>query len=87
MTPEDTGPEQFTDPEAAVARLEQLYQEGTDFLSGHFVKTLQGEAPKARYRAFYPEVRLTTTSHSQTDLPVLRPCRHAGQLCRDDHPP
>ncbi|WP_299910677.1 AMP nucleosidase [uncultured Paracoccus sp.] len=66
-TPPAAPREQFTDAKAAVARLEELYHESTQFLLDHFVETLKGGKPKARYRAFYPEVRLTTTSHTPTD--------------------
>lgn len=35
-TPEPVAREQFTDPAAAVRRLQELYREATDFLLGHF---------------------------------------------------
>ncbi|AUH35211.1 AMP nucleosidase [Paracoccus tegillarcae] len=88
-TPATASREQFTDPKAAVARLEEVYRDGTDFLSGHFVRTLAGEPPKARYRAYYPEVRLSTTSHSQTDSRlsfghVVAPGSYAATITRPD---
>lgn len=64
-TPAHTETEYFTDPRAAVDRLKELYDRSSRFLTDHFVHTLGGEQPKARYRAFYPEVRLTTTSHTK----------------------
>ncbi|MDF3606998.1 AMP nucleosidase [Paracoccus sp. DMF-8] len=67
-TPDPIGNEQFNDPVAAVDRLTRLYDRATEFLLSHFQRTLDGEAPTARYRAFYPELRLTTSSHSRTDL-------------------
>ena len=66
-TPAPVEREYFTDPAAAVDRLCALYDRAAAFLTEHFLATLGGEAPAARYRAFYPEVRLTTTSHSKTD--------------------
>ncbi|RMC35472.1 AMP nucleosidase [Paracoccus alkanivorans] len=66
-TPPSTPRAQFTDPAAATARLCELYEEATGFLQGHFTRLLAGEQPQARYRAFYPELRLTVTSHGKID--------------------
>ncbi|MDO5529000.1 MAG: AMP nucleosidase [Paracoccus sp. (in: a-proteobacteria)] len=65
--PEPTEREFFTDAAQAVARLIALYDRATGFLVAHFQEVLAGRQPDARYRAFYPEIRVTTTSHSQTD--------------------
>lgn len=67
LTPDPATPESFTDPAAAVARLEELYFNATGFLSRHFAAAVTGRKPAARIRAFYPEIRLTTTSHVKTD--------------------
>ena len=87
--PEPVAREQFTDAAAAVARLGQLYDASAGFLLEKFVTTLDGAVPKARFRAFYPEVRLTTTSHSKTDsrlsfghVPV--PGSYAATITRPD---
>ncbi|MFT3690597.1 AMP nucleosidase [Paenirhodobacter sp.] len=62
-----SAPELFTDAKAAVARLEALYAEATGYLIEHFNTVLaEGRAP-ARYRAFYPEVRITVASHVKAD--------------------
>lgn len=66
-TPEPVARQHFDDPEAAVARLIELYQTATSFLLENFLKVLHSGVPEARYRAFYPELRLTTTHHTQTD--------------------
>ena len=66
-TPEPVAREYFDDPAAAVARLIQLYDISTGWLLDRFVETLNGQPPTARFRAFYPEVRLTTASHSMGD--------------------
>ncbi|MEM9433600.1 MAG: AMP nucleosidase [Pseudomonadota bacterium] len=63
-TPEDT---YFTDPKAAVERLCELYSIATEFLSERFSSTVGGSAPGVRYRAFYPEIRITTSSYAQID--------------------
>jgi AMP nucleosidase len=58
----------FTDPAAAVARLEELYDAACSFLTEKFsAAATASSAPKNRFRAFYPEIRLRTTSHAQTD--------------------
>lgn len=66
-TPATVQREQFGDPAAAVTRLRELYDASTDFLLEHFARVLEGEEPTARYRAFYPDLRLTVTSHSKVD--------------------
>ncbi len=67
LTPDHPAAEAFTDPAAAVARLEELFSTATDFLSQHFSATVTGGKPATRVRAFYPEIRLTTTSFVKID--------------------
>ncbi|MBV0913608.1 AMP nucleosidase [Anianabacter salinae] len=66
-SPDTHGPESFTDAAAAVARLHELYEAATAFLKDRFQNTLTGGRPDARFRAFYPEVRITTTTYAETD--------------------
>jgi len=69
--PLDTPPlwdhEEFTDANEAVARLRVLYEEATAFLTARFSEMMQGAEPKARYRAFYPEIRIRTTTYAKVD--------------------
>ncbi len=67
LTPDLPAPETFTDAEAAVARLEQLYADATAFLREKFGETLASGRPGKRFRAFYPEIRFSTTSFAQVD--------------------
>ncbi len=67
LTPELPDPEAFTDAKAAVARLEELYSEATTFLVERFSEVVVQGRPAARYRAFYPEIRITTTSFAKAD--------------------
>jgi AMP nucleosidase len=67
LMPVAAKPEAFTNAEAAVSRLEALYSQAVHFLSDKFNATLLGQRPSARVRAFYPEVRITTTSHASAD--------------------
>nr|MCS5603786.1 AMP nucleosidase [Paracoccus sp. (in: a-proteobacteria)] len=88
-SPDSPAREQFTDARAAVARLQRLYTESTDFLLDHFTRLLEGGRPAARYRAFYPELRLTVTSHPHVDSRlsfghVVAPGSYAATITRPD---
>ncbi|MDP5306524.1 AMP nucleosidase [Paracoccus spongiarum] len=88
-TPEALAREQFTDARAAVARLRQLYDEATGFLLDRFSRLIEGGRPTARYRAFYPELRLTVTSHPHVDSRlsfghVVAPGSYAATITRPD---
>ncbi len=67
ISPEVPGPEQFTDARAAVDRLQALYGTAVAFLRDRFTETLKGGRPAARFRAFYPEIRITTSSFDLVD--------------------
>ncbi len=67
LTPGTPDLQTFTDPAKAVARLEELYEQATEFLCAHFAKAMQEGAPPQRVRAFYPEIRFTTTTYAQVD--------------------
>ncbi len=89
QTPPARDHQAYTDAAAAVARLEELYREACDFLAENFAAVLAGGRPAARYRAFYPEIRITTTSHAQTDSRlsfghVARPGTYATTITRPD---
>jgi len=67
-TPETGGERRFTDAGEAVAHLVELYDAATAFLRERFrAVVLDGGIPDARYRAYYPEIRITTTTYSQVD--------------------
>ncbi|WP_343080306.1 AMP nucleosidase [Ostreiculturibacter nitratireducens] len=89
LTPPTAEPQQFYDFNAAVARLEELYAEATRFLHEKFVETLTKGRPPARVRAYYPEIRLTTTSHAKADSRlsfghVASPGTYATTVTRPD---
>ncbi len=88
-TPDIPAPEEFQSAEAAVARLEELYATATSFLCKRFSQVLADGAPAHRIRAFYPEIRLTTTSFAQVDTRlsfghVAIPGTHAATVTRPD---
>lgn len=89
LSPAATAPELFTDPAEAVARLEQLYRQATEFLLDKFTETLTARRPIARFRAFYPELRITSTSHAKADSRlaygyVSHPGTYAATITRPD---
>jgi AMP nucleosidase len=89
LTPSLPGPETFTDPAAAADRLESLFAGATAFLSQHFSDCVTKGKPASRIRAFYPEIRLTVTSHIKTDSRlsfghVAAPGTYATTVTRPD---
>ncbi|MES2435875.1 MAG: AMP nucleosidase [Pseudomonadota bacterium] len=89
LTPDFTMPESFTDATAAVDRLEALYSDAIGFLSQHFSAAVTGAKPATRLRAFYPEIRLTVSSHIKTDSRlafghVASPGTYATSVTRPD---
>lgn len=67
ITPKTEKTVLFSDAAKAVEQLEKLYSQATSFLCKAFSKALTDGAPEGRVRAFYPEVRITTTSYAQVD--------------------
>ncbi|GLS86020.1 AMP nucleosidase [Cypionkella aquatica] len=89
QTPDFAAPESFTDAATAVDRLEKLYFDATAFLSQHFSAAVTGAKPATRLRAFYPEIRLTVSSHIKTDSRlafghVASPGTYATSVTRPD---
>ncbi len=79
----------FTDAESAVARLEQLYAEATEFLVRQFSDVVRKGRPTLRIRAFYPEIRLTVDSFDKIDSRlsfghVASPGTYATTITRPD---
>ncbi len=89
QTPDAPAPEAFTDPARAVARLQQLYGQATAFLCDRFVEVMQSGAPTGRIRAYYPEIRITTSSHAHVDTRlsfghIAAPGTYATTVTRPD---
>jgi AMP nucleosidase len=89
VTPSAPHPESFRDPKAAVAQLIALYTQATDFLCEAFSKAMVEGHPGHRYRAFYPEVRMTTQTFAKVDSRlsfghVSSPGKHAATISRPD---
>ncbi|MEP3442475.1 MAG: AMP nucleosidase [Sulfitobacter sp.] len=89
LTPDAPQPETFTDATAAVDRLTELYAQAVDFLRAHFEAAMADAPPDTRIRAFYPEVRFTTSSYAQVDTRlsfghVSGPGTYAATITRPD---
>jgi len=87
--PETPAEHMFTDGKAAVAQLEQLYAQATQFLCARFLEAMRKGAPDHRCRAFYPEIRVTTSSYAQADSRlafghVSMPGTYATTITRPD---
>ncbi len=67
LTPDAPETEAFHDAAAAVAHLEELYAQATNFLCTHFTHAMAKGAPASRVRAFYPQILLETSSYAQVD--------------------
>ena len=67
LTPKRIPAERFRDAEAALARLELIYDTHTAFLRDQFGKLLKKGTLPARVRATYPEVLLETSTYAQID--------------------
>lgn len=79
----------YTDAKAAVAQVRHLYEVSTQFLQERFRQAMQAHVPTARYRAFYPEIRITTQSFEVTDSRlsfghVSEPGEYATTVTRPD---
>src|SRR5262245_9344043 len=88
-TPPLMSTQSFTDAAAAVDRLEEIYQRNTKFLRDRFEAYTHGGAIPGRVRAFYPFVRITTSSHARLDSRlaygfVARPGVHETSVTRPD---
>jgi AMP nucleosidase len=67
LTPPPIATEAFTDAAGAVARLEEIYERNTKFLRDRFEAYINGAPTSARLRAYYPFVRMTTSTHTRLD--------------------
>ena len=88
-SPELSPPELFRDAGAAVERLERLYTQATDFLRERFGHVAAGGTSPGRIRAWYPEIRITTTTFARVDERrsfghVVEPGTYATTITRPD---
>nr|WP_116132778.1 AMP nucleosidase [Tropicimonas sp. IMCC34043] len=67
LSPDVPPHEEFRNAEAAVERLISLYSQATTFLAARFSEAIAEGQPPHRCRAYYPEVRLVTTTFAPVD--------------------
>ena len=87
--PEPFGQQFFSDAAEAVSALKMLYKRNTTFLRSSFASLAETGDTNKRYRAFYPEIRVTTSSYTQIDsrqayghMPL--PGRYSTTITRPD---
>jgi AMP nucleosidase len=66
-TPKNLDARSFDNAVKAHAYLVSLYQTSTQFLRDRFAEVMEHGPSPVRYRAFYPEIRLQTTSYTAVD--------------------
>jgi len=67
VTPSVPDTQQFSNAVKAVDRLTEIYEAGTAFLRKAFADTAAGPMPETKFRAYYPQIRITTTSFAHVD--------------------
>jgi AMP nucleosidase len=87
--PEPEPPRPFADAAEAVAELQARYGAATGFLRARFEEVMAGRGQTHRYRAFYPQISITTASFAKVDSRlsyghVSEPGRYATSVTRPD---
>lgn len=67
IAPDSVESQQFDDAKSAVAAVQKLYTVATAFLRKNFSEVMDGGELKGRYRAYYPQITITTTSFAKVD--------------------
>ncbi len=89
QTPPHTEPIYFKTSVQALDQVELLYQEATQFLAQKLTTLDAAQEPNERFRGFYPEIRIKTTTFAQIDSRlsyghVIRPGVYAATITRPD---
>ncbi len=87
IEPRTIGKQEFEDPQSVIAAVQDIYSGSVRFLCRHLEDALAGRQPAGRYRAYYPEISITTTRHSRVDSRlaygfVVAPGTYATTLTR-----
>jgi len=67
QTPPSPQPAYFKTSADALEQINKLYFEAVNFLADKLTSVDADQAPTERFRAFYPEVRIKTSSFAQID--------------------
>ena len=89
QTPPSTAPLYFDTSAGALDHVTALYTEATAFLAAKLSSVDATAEPSERFRAFYPEIRIKTTTFAQIDSRlsyghVMRPGVYAATITRPD---
>ncbi len=89
LSPDPKGPQGYTDAAEAVEALIGLYEQATCFLRDRFSDVMAGKPIESRYRAYYPELSITTSSFAKVDSRlsfghVAEPGQYATTITRPD---
>ena len=88
-TPEAAPRHHYDDAAAAVAELKRLYARSVAFLSDSFASVLEAGSAGTRFRAYYPEIAIATSTHARVDSRLAfghlpRPGRYIATVTRPD---
>ena len=67
QTPNGLATQSFDDAQAAYDHLVMLYDSAVGFLRDKFAQVMEQGVDQTRFRAFYPEIRIRTTSYAAVD--------------------
>ncbi|MCP5074764.1 MAG: AMP nucleosidase [Rhodobacteraceae bacterium] len=67
IEPDPIKTKSYKDAAEAVAAIEAIYDRSVQFLGDHFTQFQNGKKPEGHYRAYYPELSITTSTYSQID--------------------
>ena len=89
LIPDFIAPTRHTDPAEALAQVQRIYQQQIDHLREAMQRFVAGETPESAVRAFYPFVRVHTTTVARADTKlaygfVEGPGRYETTLTRPD---
>ena len=89
LAPDTQTHAEYHDAKAAVAHLQTLYRDAVEFLCSQFLHAMEHGAPEGRIRAYYPEIRFTTTTYARVDTRlsfghVSAPGTYATTVTRPD---
>src|SRR5262245_20165892 len=70
ISPDNYPRRNFTDPVEAVKALRELYDRNTAFLRQSFLALAEGGKEHVRYRAYYPEIGISTASYAHIDTRI-----------------
>ncbi len=89
FTPDPLADEAFMDADAAIGRIQHIYDRNTAFLRDAFAQAGGSHASVRRFRAYYPEIRFSVETFARADSRlsyghVTEPGEYATTITRPD---